>query len=147
LHCLRILQREQACSPRRIHFQIANLNERRRLGPVWRSWSENPGRGEFRLQTPNGSPAHSKNEKRPAVEISTPGFIWCGVSFRSKEKAPRDGPSSKQFSVSTAWRGNDTFVPAVTAELLMEAGREIEVIKRQVLVDAGVENYNCAVES
>ena len=45
-----------------------------------------------------------------------------------------------------AWRVNDTFIPAVTAELLVEAGREIEEIKPQLLVDGGVENYNSAVD-
>ena len=45
-----------------------------------------------------------------------------------------------------AWRINDTFIPAVTAELLIEAAREIEDAKPQVLVDGGVENYNSAVD-
>ena len=45
-----------------------------------------------------------------------------------------------------AWRVNDTFIPAVTAELLVEAGREIEETKPQLLVDGGVENYNSAVD-
>ena len=45
-----------------------------------------------------------------------------------------------------AWRVNDTFIPAVTAELLVEAGREIEDTKPQLLVDGGVENYNSAVD-
>jgi len=39
-----------------------------------------------------------------------------------------------------AWRVNDSFIPAVTAELLMEAGREIEDATPQVLEDGGVEN-------
>jgi transposase InsO family protein len=37
-----------------------------------------------------------------------------------------------------AWRVNGTFIPAVTAELLIEAGREIEDAKPKVLVDSGV---------
>jgi len=45
-----------------------------------------------------------------------------------------------------AWRVNDTFIPAVTAELLVEAGREIEATKPQLLVDGGVENFNSAVD-
>ncbi|MDG2130621.1 MAG: DDE-type integrase/transposase/recombinase [Fuerstiella sp.] len=45
-----------------------------------------------------------------------------------------------------AWKVNDSFIPAATAELLMEAGREIEDAKPQVLVDGGVENYNSAVD-
>ena len=45
-----------------------------------------------------------------------------------------------------AWRVNDTFIPAVTAELLVEAGREIEDTNPQLLVDGGVENYNSAVD-
>ena len=45
-----------------------------------------------------------------------------------------------------AWRVNDTFVPAVTAELLIEAAREIADTRPQVLVDGGVENYNSAVD-
>ena len=45
-----------------------------------------------------------------------------------------------------AWRVNDTFIPAVTAELLIEAAGEIEDTKPQVLVDGGVENYNSAVD-
>jgi transposase-like protein len=45
-----------------------------------------------------------------------------------------------------AWRVNGTFIPAVTAELLIEAGREIEDTKPQLLVDGGVENYNSAVD-
>jgi putative transposase len=45
-----------------------------------------------------------------------------------------------------AWRVNGTFIPAVTAKLLIEAGREIEDAKPQVLVDGGVENYNSAVD-
>jgi transposase InsO family protein len=45
-----------------------------------------------------------------------------------------------------AWRVNDSFIPAVTAELLMEAGREIEDARPQVLVDGGIENYNSAVD-
>ena len=45
-----------------------------------------------------------------------------------------------------AWRVNDTFIPAVTAELLVEAGREIEDTKPQLLVDGGVENDNSAVD-
>ena len=45
-----------------------------------------------------------------------------------------------------AWRINDTFIPAVTAELLIEAAREIEDARPQVLVDGGVENYNSAVD-
>ncbi len=44
------------------------------------------------------------------------------------------------------WRVNDSFIPAVTAELLIEAGREIEDGKPQLLVDGGVENYNSAVD-
>ena len=44
-----------------------------------------------------------------------------------------------------AWRANDTFIPAVTAELLVEADREIEDTTPQLLVDGGVENYNSAV--
>ena len=45
-----------------------------------------------------------------------------------------------------AWRVNDTFIPAVTAELLIEAAREIEDTRLRVLVDGGVENYNSAVD-
>ena len=45
-----------------------------------------------------------------------------------------------------AWRANDTFIPAVTAELLVEADREIEDATPQLLVDGGVENYNSAVD-
>jgi len=45
-----------------------------------------------------------------------------------------------------AWRVNNTFIPAVTAELLVEAGREIEDSTPQLLVDGGVENYNSAVD-
>ena len=45
-----------------------------------------------------------------------------------------------------AWRVNDTFIPAVTAELLVEADREIEDTTPQLLVDGGVENYNSAVD-
>ena len=45
-----------------------------------------------------------------------------------------------------AWRINDTFIPAVTAESLIEAAREIEDARPQVLVDGGVENYNSAVD-
>lgn len=45
-----------------------------------------------------------------------------------------------------AWRINDTFIPAVTAELLIEAAREIEDAKPQVLVGGGVENYNSTVD-
>jgi putative transposase len=45
-----------------------------------------------------------------------------------------------------AWRVNDSFIPAVTAELLIEAGSEIEDGKPQLLVDGGVENYNSAVD-
>jgi transposase InsO family protein len=45
-----------------------------------------------------------------------------------------------------AWRVNDSFMPAVTAELLVEAfdGRSSD--KPQLLVDGGVENYNSAVD-
>ncbi|MCP4781935.1 MAG: transposase family protein, partial [Fuerstiella sp.] len=45
-----------------------------------------------------------------------------------------------------AWRVNDSFIPAVTAELLIEEGREIEDGKPQRLVDGGVENDNNAVD-
>ena len=45
-----------------------------------------------------------------------------------------------------AWRVNGTFIPAVTAELLIEAGREIEDAKPQVFVDGGVEHFNSAVD-
>ena len=45
-----------------------------------------------------------------------------------------------------AWRVNDSFMPAVTAELLIEAGTHTEDTQPQVLVDGGVENYNSAVD-
>ena len=45
-----------------------------------------------------------------------------------------------------AWRVNDSFIPAVTAELLIEEGRVIEDGKPQRLVDGGVENDNDAVD-
>jgi len=45
-----------------------------------------------------------------------------------------------------AWRVHDSFLPAVTAELLMEAARDIRDNKPQLLVDGGVENYNSAVD-
>jgi transposase InsO family protein len=45
-----------------------------------------------------------------------------------------------------AWRVHDSFIPAVTAELLIEASREIRDTKPQLLVDGGVENYNNAVD-
>jgi transposase InsO family protein len=45
-----------------------------------------------------------------------------------------------------AWRVNDSFVPAVTADLLIEAAREIEDTRPQVLVDGGVEIYSSAVD-
>ena len=44
-----------------------------------------------------------------------------------------------------ASRVHDSFMPAVTAELLMEAARDIRDDKPQLLVDGGVENYNSAV--
>ena len=37
-------------------------------------------------------------------------------------------------------------MPAVTAELLIEAGKGIRDDKPQVLVDGGIENYNNAVD-
>ena len=45
-----------------------------------------------------------------------------------------------------AWRVHESFVPAVTAELLIEAAKGIRNEKPQVLVDGGVENYNNAVD-
>ena len=45
-----------------------------------------------------------------------------------------------------AWRVHDSFLPAVTAELLMEAARNIRDNKPQLLVDGGVENYNSEVD-
>ena len=45
-----------------------------------------------------------------------------------------------------AWRVHESFVPAVTAELLIEAANGIRNEKPQVLVDGGVENYNSAVD-
>ena len=44
-----------------------------------------------------------------------------------------------------AWRAHESFVPAVTAELLVEAAEAINHEKPQVLVDGGVENHNSAV--
>jgi len=41
-----------------------------------------------------------------------------------------------------AWRVNDSFIPSVTAELLIEAGTQTEDTQPQLLVDGGVENYN-----
>ncbi|MBP87447.1 MAG: hypothetical protein CMJ64_12105 [Planctomycetaceae bacterium] len=45
-----------------------------------------------------------------------------------------------------AWRVNDSFMPAVTAELLIEAARDVRDATPQLLVDGGVENYNSAVD-
>ena len=45
-----------------------------------------------------------------------------------------------------AWRVHESFVPAVSAELLVEAARGISDDTPQVLVDGGVENYNTAVD-
>ena len=45
-----------------------------------------------------------------------------------------------------AWRVNDTFIPVVTAELLVAAFEEITGEKPQLLVDGGVENYNSVVD-
>ena len=45
-----------------------------------------------------------------------------------------------------AWRVHDSFLPAVTAELLMEAAQDIKDNKPQLLVDGGVENYNSEVD-
>ena len=45
-----------------------------------------------------------------------------------------------------AWRVHDSFLPAVTAELLMEAAQDIKDNKPQLLVDGGVENYNSAID-
>jgi transposase InsO family protein len=45
-----------------------------------------------------------------------------------------------------AWRVNESFVSAVTAELLVEAARGMTDDTPKVLVDGGVENYNNAVD-
>ena len=45
-----------------------------------------------------------------------------------------------------AWRVHASFLPAVTAELLIEAANAAETSKPQVLVDGGIENYNNAVD-
>ena len=45
-----------------------------------------------------------------------------------------------------AWRVNDSFIPSVTAELLIEAGTQTEDTNPQLLVDGGVENYHSAVD-
>ena len=45
-----------------------------------------------------------------------------------------------------AWRVNDSFIPAVTADLLIEAFDGSTRGKPQLLVDDGVENYNSAVD-
>ena len=44
------------------------------------------------------------------------------------------------------WRVQDSFIPTVTAELLVEAAEETHHGQPQVLVDGGVENYNNAVD-
>jgi len=46
-----------------------------------------------------------------------------------------------------AWRVNDSFMPAVTAELLVEAFDGPSSDKPQLFVDAGVENYNSEVDT
>ena len=48
-------------------------------------------------------------------------------------------------SSKTGRTSSPSTVPAVTAELLIEAAREIEDTRPQVLVDGGVENYSSAV--
>ena len=45
-----------------------------------------------------------------------------------------------------AWRVNDSFIPAVTADLLIEAFDGSTRGKPQLLVDGGAENYNSAVD-
>jgi transposase InsO family protein len=45
-----------------------------------------------------------------------------------------------------AWRVEDSFHPAITAELLVEAAQGIGHTKPSVLVDGGVENFNSAVD-
>jgi hypothetical protein len=45
-----------------------------------------------------------------------------------------------------AWRVNDSFIPSVTAELLVEAFDGTSSDKPQLLVDGGVENYNSEVD-
>jgi putative transposase len=45
-----------------------------------------------------------------------------------------------------AWRVNESFVPAVTAELLVDAAQAGENDTPQLLVDGGVENYNSGVD-
>jgi transposase-like protein len=45
-----------------------------------------------------------------------------------------------------AWRVHESFIPAVTSELLVEAFRGTTDGKPQVLMDGGVENYNIAVD-
>ena len=45
-----------------------------------------------------------------------------------------------------AWRVQDSFIPTVTAELLVEAAEGVHHGQPQVLVDGGVENYNNAVD-
>ena len=44
-----------------------------------------------------------------------------------------------------AWRVNESFMPAVTAELLVEAAPKDN--KPQLLVDGGIENHNSAVDT
>ena len=45
-----------------------------------------------------------------------------------------------------AWRFHESFIPAVTAELLMEATHGIDENEPQLRVDGGIENYNNAVD-
>ena len=45
-----------------------------------------------------------------------------------------------------SWRVNESFMPAVTAELLVEAASGFEDNKPQLLVDGGIENHNDAVD-
>ncbi len=45
-----------------------------------------------------------------------------------------------------AWRVNESFMPAVTSELLVETAQSLDDNKPQLLVDGGIENYNSAVD-
>lgn len=45
-----------------------------------------------------------------------------------------------------AWRANESFVPAVTSELLVETAQRLDDDKPQLLVDGDIENYNSAVD-
>ena len=97
-------------------------------------------------------PRQRVHPAKPTIGIraTRPNEIWhvdtTLIRLLDSSKAYRHAIIDNFSRRVLAWRVNDTFIPAVTAELLVEAGREIEETKPQLLVDGGVENYNSAVD-